>query len=136
MTCFVLDCSVAISWLMPDEENSLSSALLKQVAKKGAIVPVIWHLEVGNVLLVAQRNNRITSEQRHSALYTLDELPITVDKLTSNHAWQETMALAEFYNLSLYDACYLELALRMNIPIATFDKQLKKAAQKRNVAVI
>ena len=136
MSCFVLDCSVTISWLMPDEKDNLSLLLLEQVAEKGAIVPTIWHLEVGNVLLVAQRNHRITLEQRHSALYSLNELPIITDTLTSSHAWQEATILAETYDLSLYDSCYLELALRMNIPIATFDKQLKKAAQKRKITVI
>lgn len=136
MAGFVLDCSVAISWLMPDEKNGFSLYVLDQVAEKGAIVPSIWHLEIGNVLLVAERRARITLEQRRSALYTLDELPIIVDALTPYHAWQETIELAESYDLSLYDASYLELALRMNIPIATFDKQLKHAAHKRNVIIV
>jgi predicted nucleic acid-binding protein len=133
---FVLDCSVAVSWLIPDEKNSISLSVLEKVAEKGAIVPSIWHLEIGNVLLVTEHRGRITLEQRRSALHTLDELPIIIDTLTSHHAWQETIELAESYGLSLYDASYLELALRMNIPIATFDRQLKQAAHKRNVIII
>jgi predicted nucleic acid-binding protein len=136
MSHFVLDCSVAISWLMPDEASANSIDTLELVAEKGAIVPSIWSLEVANVLLVAQRNKRITLEQRHSAIYTLGDLPITIDTLTSNHAFLETMELAERYNLTLYDASYLELAVRMNIPIATFDKQLNYAAKQRGVNIV
>lgn len=136
MTALVLDCSVTISWLMPDEKLDNSFKILELVAKKGVIVPAIWHLEVANVLLVAQRNRRITSEQRLSSLFILSELPISIDKSTSNHAWLETMELAEKYDLSLYDASYLELAIRLSIPIATFDKQLKNAAVKREITVI
>ncbi|MBS0271991.1 MAG: type II toxin-antitoxin system VapC family toxin [Proteobacteria bacterium] len=72
---------------------------------------------------------RISLEQRHKALYTLKELPIIVDTLTSDHAWLETMELAERYGLTLYDASYLELSLRRSLPLITFDKSLKKAAE-------
>jgi len=136
MTSLVLDCSVAISWFMPDEANNYYITILEQVAEKGAVVPSIWHLEVGNVLLNAERNKRITPEQVGSAIYSLNELPIITDSLTSKNAWQETMELAKYYNLSLYDASYLELAQRLNIPIATFDKQLKIAAKKKNITMI
>ena len=134
MAQFVLDCSVAISWFMPDEANS--NLILEQVAKKGAIVPSIWHLEVGNVLLNAQRNKCITQEQASSALYSLNILPIITDDLTSKCAWRETMELAKYHSLSLYDASYLELAQRLNLPIATFDKQLQIAASKNSIVVI
>ena len=132
LAAFVLDCSVAISWLMPDEY--FEAHFLDQVAEKGAIVPSLWSLEVGNVLLLAERHKRISAEQRHKALYTLLELPIIVDPMTSHHAWLETMELAERYGLTLYDASYLELALRRSLPLATFDKPLKRAAELAGVA--
>lgn len=118
---------------MPDEAFNKYS--LNQVTEKGAIVPSLWSLEVGNVLLIAERNKRISSEQRHKALYTLTELPITVDTMTAHHAWLETMELAENYGLSLYDASYLELSLRCSLPLATFDKALKQAAKMTGITV-
>lgn len=136
MTAVVLDCSVTISWFMSDETSEISLNILDQVAGGGAIVPIIWQLEVGNVLLMSQRNKRITKEQRHNALYVLNELPISIDQVTSKHAWQETIELAERYSLSLYDACYLELSLRHVLPLATFDKHLKQAAKLANVILV
>ncbi len=131
LSAFVLDCSVTISWFMPDESSDFN--FLDQVADGGAIVPSLWSLEIGNVLLIAERKTRITLEQRQKALHILTELPIIVDTMTSNHAWLETMELAERYNLTLYDASYLELSLRRSLPLATFDKSLKKAAELSGV---
>lgn len=136
MSAIVLDCSVTISWFMADETSRISLDILDQVTVGGAIVPVIWQLEVGNVLLMSQRNKRITKEQRHEALYVLNELPISIDLATSKHIWQETMELAERYSLSLYDACYLELSLRHVLPLATFDKHLQQAAKLANVILL
>lgn len=133
MSAFVLDCSVTISWFMPDE--SFDFNFLDQVAEEGAIVPSLWSLEIGNVLLIAERKKRITLEQRQKAIHILSELPIVVDTMTPNHAWLETMELAERYNLTLYDASYLELSLRRSLPLATFDKSLKKAAELSGVSV-
>jgi len=136
MSPMVLDCSVTISWFIADEASKMSLNILDKVAENGAIVPTIWQLEVGNVLLVSQRKKLITKEQRHKALYVLNELPINIDQSTSKHAWQETIELAERYNLSLYDACYLELSLRCTLALATFDNHLKQAANLSGVALV
>lgn len=133
MSAFVLDCSVTISWFMPDESPDFN--FLDQIAEEGAIVPSIWSLEIGNVLLIAERKKRITLEQRQKAIHILSELPIVVDTVTPNHAWLETMELAERHNLTLYDASYLELSLRRSLPLATFDKALKKAAELSSVCI-
>ena len=133
MPAFVLDCSVTISWFMPDE--SLGFNFLDRLAEEEAVVPSLWSLEIGNVLLFAERKKRITLEQRRKAIHILMELPIIVDTMTSNHAWLETMELAERHNLTLYDASYLELSLRRSLPLATFDKSLKKAAELSGVRV-
>lgn len=119
---------------MPDE--SFDFNFLNKVSKEGAIVPSLWSLEIGNVLLMSERKMRITLEQRQKALHILTELPIIVDTMTSNNAWLETMELAERYNLTLYDASYLELSLRRSLPLATFDKQIKKAAELSGVCII
>lgn len=119
---------------MPDESSDFN--LLDRVADEGATVPSIWSLEIGNVLLMAERKMRITREQRQKSLHVLTELPIIVDTTTANYAWLETMELAERYNLTLYDASYLELSLRCSIPLATFDKSLKKATELSGVRVL
>lgn len=118
---------------MPDESSDFF--LLDLVATKGAVVPSLWSLEIGNVLLIAERRKRITLEQRQKALHILSELPIAIDVLTPDYAWLETMELAEQYNLSLYDASYLELSLRRSLPLATFDNSLKQAAQAAGVMI-
>ena len=128
MTSLVLDCSVAIAWLIPEERSNDAVKILKQVTQHGAIVPSIWPLEIGNVLLTAQKRGRIDQDTSKQALYLLKELPITVDIDTTNHAWFKSFDLAQKYNLTLYDACYLELALRTNRSLITFDNALLKAA--------
>ncbi|QQV75143.1 hypothetical protein H6P87_00689 [Rickettsia tillamookensis] len=134
MVSFVLDSSVVLSWLMPDEVANLG--ILDKTIKEGAIVPSIWGLEIGNVLLCAERAKRLTSNQRHQAIYTLKDIYIKVDQITLEHTWFETMDLAWQYGLTLYDASYLELALRCGLPIATLDKSLKQASKAAGVVVL
>ncbi|MCC8398430.1 MAG: type II toxin-antitoxin system VapC family toxin [Rickettsia endosymbiont of Labidopullus appendiculatus] len=127
MVSFVLDSSIALSWFMPDEMAALD--ILDKLTKEGAIVPTIWLFEIGNVLLCAERAGRLTAFQRHQAIYTLKELPIKIDQTSLDHIWFGTMELAENHGLTLYDASYLELAIRYGLPIATFDKLLKRVSQ-------
>ncbi|WP_342268285.1 type II toxin-antitoxin system VapC family toxin [Candidatus Tisiphia endosymbiont of Empis tessellata] len=134
MTSFVLDSSIILSWFMPDEIASLD--LLKKTVKEGAIVPTIWLLETGNVLLCAERAKRITVTQRKQAMYILKDIPIKIDQTRLEHAWFETMELAEYHGLTLYDASYLELALHYNLPLATSDNLLKRASQAGGIVII
>lgn len=134
MAAFVLDCSVAVSWFMPDE--AAHTKLLDRIAEQGVIVPALWYLEIGNVLLMAERRQRITAYQRQEALSLLKQLPISVDKLLPQQAWHETMNLACQHQLTLYDACYLELAQRLILPLATYDKNLIKAANNVSVTIV
>ncbi|XVN40988.1 MAG: type II toxin-antitoxin system VapC family toxin [Rickettsia endosymbiont of Argas persicus] len=134
MSFFVLDCSITLSWFMPNEMANLE--ILNKTVAGEAIVPSIWGLELGNVLLCAERAKRITTNQRHQAIYTLKDIYIKVDQTTLEHTWFETMDIATQYGLTLYDASYLELALRYGIPIATFDKSLKQASRKAGIVTI
>ena len=136
MSPIILDCSVTISWFIPDEFSKNSLNIRDKISEEGAIVPTIWSLEVGNVLLISERRKRITKEQRQKALYILKDLPIKTDELTFKNAWFETIELAEKYNLTLYDACYLELVLRYNSILATFDNNLKQAAKLEGVNLL
>jgi len=136
MSPIILDCSVTASWFIPDEFSKSSFYIRDKIRERGAIVPTIWSLEVGNVLLISERRKRITKEQRQKALYILKDLPIKTDELTFKNAWFETIELAEKYNLTLYDACYLELVLRYNSILATFDNNLKQAAKLAGIVLL
>lgn len=131
----VVDCSVALNWVMPDEDNALADALLDRVAVEGGVVPLLFPIEVGNALLLAVRRRRITTETRKSALDRIGELPLVQDREGLDRIWTDCMELAEALHLSLYDAIYLELARRLGKPLATLDARLAQAASRTGVAL-
>lgn len=134
MTLCILDCSVAMSWCFEDEATPEGDQLLAQIGKEGAWVPNLWHLEVSNVLLQATKRKRITISQRSAILDLLSQLPIETDQRTHRRAFREGLMLAEQYGLSLYDASYLELALRKALPLASHDRSLIDAAERAGVS--
>jgi predicted nucleic acid-binding protein len=136
MAAFVLDCSVALAWFLPGERSAATEALLDQVTEAGALVPGLWRLEVGNVLLIAERKGRMTRTHRLTALAALRLLSIRTDPETDANAWSSTMELAMEHALTLYDAAYLELSLRTGLAIATLDQALAQAARTVGVAVL
>ena len=133
---FVLDCSVAISWCLVDEDNDYANAVLDIMPNAEAFVPEIWSLEIVNTLLVAERRNRMTVEQSQASINWLQSLLITIDSLTSVQAFGRTLTLAREQNLASYDAAYLELAWRLDLPLATNDKQLIDAALRCQVELL
>lgn len=124
MTCFVLDCSVAMSWCFDDEANIYADDVLSSLITAEAIVPALWPIEVANVLVVAERRKRLTEAQIMRAVALLQALPIRVDEATAQQALGATLTLAREHSLSGYDAAYLELAMRGGLPLATVDKKL------------
>lgn len=128
MSAFVLDCSVAISWLFEDEATSDTDALLERLQEERAIVPNLWRLEIGNVLSQAERKSRIPSSELARFLDLISRLPIDVDAETDSRALHDILALARAEILTTYDAAYLELAMRRGIPLATHDRALIRAA--------
>jgi predicted nucleic acid-binding protein len=136
VAAFVLDCSVALAWFLPGERSAATDALLDQATEVGALVPGLWRLEVGNVLLIAERKGRIARTHRLTALAALRYLSIRIDPETSDQAWSGTMELAAEHGLTLYDAAYLELGLRAGLPIATLDQALAQAARSVGVVVL
>ncbi len=98
-------------------------------------VPNLWHLEAINVLVRAEKRQWLSSEQSQLFLALVMQLPIQVDNETARNAMTTTLTLAREYNLSAYDAAYLELALRFNMPLATLDVDLRKAAVKVGVVI-
>jgi predicted nucleic acid-binding protein len=129
----VLDSSATLAWIYSDETTDVIRAVFDQVADAGAVVPGLWRLEVANSLTVAVRRNRIDSEFRRAGLADLALLEITIDPQTDNQAWGETLLLADRYRLTLYDAAYLELAQRRQLPLATLDQELITAARAAGI---
>ena len=132
---FVVDNSVVMTWCFEDEVNNYADEILDSMEKMSAIVPAIWPLELGNVLLVAERRKRLTAGDSSRFLALLSELPIVVEQETPERMLKEIFSLARGAKLSSYDASYLDLAVRLGLPIATLDKNLIRAAKKIRVPV-
>lgn len=129
---FVLDNSVVMRWLFGDgTQDSLEYAarildLLKQ-EDHVAVVPCVWALEVGNVIVRAEAKGLLQEARSAGFLGILQDMSIEIDERTNQNALGDTLQLARRYNLSTYDASYLELALREELPLATNDDALGKA---------
>lgn len=132
----VLDASIAVAWLFDDERTEAAHAAMRQVVAEGAVVPSLWRLEVANVLRNAVRRGRCNEAYVDRSLARLARLAIKRDEETDNQAWGMTRTLARREDLSLYDAAYLELAIRRNLPLASCDKALLAAATRRKLAVL
>jgi len=138
MTGFVLDNSVAMRWLLESPKASdqkYAEIVLKSLSEQDAVVPNLWHLEACNIVLGAENRGEITVGESEKFINQLENLPIHIDTMSANQAFSRTINLARTYKLSSYDACYLELAVREGLPIATLDKALRKAAKKANVGL-
>lgn len=136
---FVIDNSVVMCWLLASEKGSdqkYAEAVLDKLAEAQAWVPGIWHLEASNMLLAVEKRRHITSAESEVFLSSLEKLPVFSDGQTTEKAFNKIIALARAYNLSAYDAVYLELSLRRGLPLAILDKDLKKAAIKANVDLL
>lgn len=126
----VLDTSVTLSWHFEDERTPATEAVLAQVVERGAVVPSLWRLEVANGLQSALRRRRITAAYRDATLRDLALLDIAIDPETDAEAWKASLGLADRFGLTLYDAAYLELAVRRRLPLASLDRPLRSAADK------
>jgi len=133
---FVLDCSVTMAWVFSDEANESTDALRESLIKDSAVVPVLWPIEVGNVLLVATRRKRISADDWPRIRDDLEALPIDIDPESCDRVLDTVLPLANEYELSVYDAMYLELALRRGLPLATLDQKLIAAGKAAGVEVL
>lgn len=136
MSLFVLDCSVTASWLFKDEAHPAADRLLRQLENGRAYVPELWHLEVANVLLKGERRGRISREDISVKLSLLEGMPLEIDIETSSRALKQTLSMARQHSLTTYDAAYLELALRLGLPLATLDTALIRAAKEIGVTTL
>ena len=132
---FVLDCSVTMAWLFPDEATDATDHLRDSLVEDSAFVPSLWPVEVAGVLLAATRRRRVGVDEWSEICAHLDMLPIEIDPVSTSRVWGAVLDLANRHGLSAYDAMYLELAVRMRIPLATLDRALAAAGQAAGVDV-
>ena len=125
---FVLDCSVTMSWYFKDEATAYAKSIRQALDRAHAVVPKLWPVEVANILILGERRQRSTEAEARKWLGYLQLLPIRVDNETTSRAWSDIMHVARSYGLSTNDAAYLELAIRLGLPLASLDDQLTNAA--------
>ncbi len=133
---FVVDTSITLAWCFEDEQTGAIMGLLDRMTDTGAVAPQLWPLEALNGLLTAERRGRVSGAVRQRLAGFLQELPIGIDDETASRTWGATAQLAEQHRLTAYDATYLELALRVGLPLATSDKPLIAAARNAGVEVL
>ena len=131
----VIDASVTAAWCFADEASDASRELHASLTERGAVVPLLWHAESANVLLTAVRRKRITDSQCAELLDLLETLPIETDGETA-HIRNRVFRLARAHGLTVYDAIYLDLAMRHAVPLATRDKALMQAAKAEGVGLV
>jgi predicted nucleic acid-binding protein len=136
MAALIVDASVVLAVPLQEANRDRAVAVLQLAIEDGAVVPGIWHLEVGNSLMLAERRGRISAVDRTAAMQDLFRLPIEVDNDTASRAWRDTLVLAQLHRLTLYDASYLELGIRRSLPLATFDAALRRAAEAAGVKLL
>ena len=133
MSSVVLDASVAVAWLLREEFDPPALSALNSVRREGAFVPSLWHYEVRNALVVAERRGRIPAGGAWEGLNTLRGIRVETDQETDLDA---AMELALAHKLSFYDALYLELARRRRLPLATRDAALARAVRTEGLEVV
>jgi predicted nucleic acid-binding protein len=132
----VLDSSVTLVRASSDETTAAVERVFDLVSEGGAWVPGLWRLEVANALEMGVRRGRHNADFRDSTLADLSLLMIRIDPESDRQAWGATPRLAERHRLTLYDAAYLELALRRGLPLATLERELRAAARGEKVKVL
>lgn len=132
----VLDSSATLAWIYSNEVTQPIRDVFEAVAEGGAIVPTLWRLEVANSLTMALRRGRIDAEFRRAALADLAELDIVADVQTDAQAWDATLALADRYRLTVYDAAYVELAQRRGLALATLDGDMQTAGAALGLRIL
>ncbi len=130
---FVLDASIPACWVLQDEEDPRADAAFARIRSDEAVVPSLWWFEIRNILIVSERRKRITESDTGVFLRDLAGLRVRVDREPDESV---VLRLARTHGLSVYDASYLELALREAIPLATLDAQLTAAARVEGSGLI
>jgi predicted nucleic acid-binding protein len=136
VTAFALDASIALAWCFADEATPAADALLDRLADEEAAAPALWRLEVANALAMAERRGRLSVAGLTRSVALLQGLAVAIDAEGSERAFRDLLDLARSERLTVYDAAYLELALRLGVPLASKDIKLRKAAARLGLALL
>jgi predicted nucleic acid-binding protein len=136
VTAFVLDASIALAWCFADEASPATDALLDRLADEEAVAPALWRLEVANALAIAERRGRLSVTGLTRSVGLLERLAVAVDDEAPARAFHDLLNLARSERLTVYDAAYLELALRLGLPLASKDTSLRKAAAQLGLGLL
>lgn len=136
MSLVVIDVAAALGWCFAEGPGSAGDALLERVARDGALVPPIWHVELAERLLDAEREARLTPAQVSAIVDGVGRLPIGTDGAASLRHSGDALHLARQHGLPVHDACYLDLAMRRGLPLATPVAELQRAARASGVELI
>ena len=135
MNSVVVDASTALAWCFPDEASGYADGVLVALEGKTILVPAVWSLEVANAILVGERKKRLRLSEIRQFTTLLESLSPVQDTQPVSENVVNVLPLARQYNLSAYDAAYLELSVRRGAQLATLDGKLRKAAQIAGVRI-
>ena len=133
---YVLDCSMTLGWFFEDEATAESDRLFQAMPAAVVSVPALWHLELANSFNVALKRKRTDETRITQFIERLLQQRILTDRMSSERALAYLRPLAIKHDLTVYDAAYLDLAIRSGLPLATLDLQLQKAAKTVSVGLV
>lgn len=136
MSNIVVDASVALAWCFPDEASDYADEVLLALDTQTAVEPAIWGMEIANGILVGERRNRIQESDIRQFAELLDGLNIVEDLQHVPEILETVLSIARTHGIAVYDAAYLELAVRHQAPLATLDVSLQRAAQAMGVPTL
>ncbi len=136
MKDFVVDNSVILSWVFKDENTKKSQELLNKLLKQNAYVPSLWPYELSNALFIAEKNGRIKEADSVSFISSLKDLSLFVENNSYDNITKDILAISREHKITVYDASYIELALRKNLDMASFDKKLNAVCRKIGIKIL
>lgn len=135
MKGIIIDASVALAWCFPDEASEYAESVLLAVENQAVIVPAIWAVEITNALVVGERRKRIRQPEMRRFVELINGLRVVEDRQPFSDTVSNVLPLAREYDLSAYDAAYLDVASRHEMPLATLDGPLQKACIEAGIDV-
>ena len=135
MNGIVVDASVVLAWCFPDESSDYADAVLLALEDQTVVVPAIWPVEITNGLLVGERRKRIRQPEVRRFIDLLKELSIVADARSVTDTISNVLPLGRQYDLSAYDLAYVDVALRHQLPLATLDAALQRAARTAGIKI-
>ena len=132
----VIDSSITLAWCFADEMTPATDEIQDRLSVETALVPEHWCLEVANALLVGERRKRIAAADVSQFVVELGNLLVQVDDQLSSRVFDHILTLSRAHNLTSYDAAYLDLAVRRNLPLASLDVDLRRAAKKVGITLL